>query len=219
VQTARKLLGAIMRSSLPAKVKVEATFHLTCNVASVLVLGMGAVLPLAVLARGRGDLARWAALDLPVFAAATLSVAVFYALALRETYPQDWRRRLWRLPLVMSLGIGMSVNQTRAVVEGLFGRDTSFERTPKDGAVGRARGSRVRTYRQPGGWTPWVELVLAAWQAAAVVAAFDTGLWASLPFLALFGAGFGYVGAASLVTERRARRAATAGDPVVAAAK
>ena len=39
----------------------------------------------------------------------------------------------------MSLGIGLCVNQTRAVFEALLGRETEFVRTPKHGIRGKLR--------------------------------------------------------------------------------
>ena len=44
-----------------------------------------------------------------------------------------------RLPLMLSVGIGLCINQTRAVFVALFGRDTEFVRTPKLGVLGGDR--------------------------------------------------------------------------------
>jgi len=192
MQTARKLLPRILRSRLPLRIRLEALVHLSSNLAYPLVLLLALLMPLAVAARGPGDLSRALLLDLPIFGMATGSVAWFYALAERDAWPGGWRGRLWRIPLAMSLGIGMAVNQSRAVVEGLLGSDRTFIRTPKAGA------ETVRHYALGAGWTPVVELALAAYYLAAIVACVDRHLWASLPFLLLFGLGFGYVGLSSL---------------------
>lgn len=200
MQTARKLLGRVLRAPVPGYVKREAFVHLTNNLAYPLVLLMAVLLPLAVAARGRGGWERLLLLDLPAFLAATLSIAAFYALALRESTP-DWRARLWRVPGVMALGVGMAVNQTGAVFEGLLGRDATFVRTPKRGEVGR-RASVARHYAAKAGWAPVGELALAAWLGAGLVWAAREGHYGSLPFLALFFSGFLYVGLASLWPER-----------------
>ncbi len=192
VQTARKLTGPILASDQPARVKAEALVHLSSNFAYPLVLLLAVLMPLAVLARGRSGLTEAILLDLPAFILSTLSVGIFYAMAEHEVDPVGWRTRLWRIPLVMSLGIGMAVNQTRAVVEGLLGSDVTFIRTPKSGS------STLRRYHQKLDWTPIVELSLAAWFALGIVWIIDQHYWASLPFMALFGAGFAYVGLMSL---------------------
>ena len=71
-------------------------------------------------------------IDVPLFAAATMSVINFYAFSQREAYP-DWQSRLKYLPMVMAIGIGLAVNNTRALLEALFGEPGEFTRTPKYG--------------------------------------------------------------------------------------
>ncbi len=192
MQTARKLARPILLSDQPTRVKAEALVHLSSNLAYPLVIVMALLLPLAVAARGHGDLAEALFLDLPAFVLASVSIAVFYMLAERDAWPGAWRSRLWRIPLTMALGIGMAVNQTRAVVEGLFGRDVTFARTPKAGE------QTLRRYRLAVGWTPLFELGFAAYYAAAIGWALAQGYWASLPFMLLFGWGFAFVGWSSL---------------------
>jgi hypothetical protein len=102
------------------------------------------------------------------------------------------------LPLVMSIGIGLCVNQTRAVLEALFGRETEFVRTPKHGIRGRLEAWSSKKYRAAKSITPFLELGMAGYFAVAMMVALDHGHYMSMPFLALFLAGFGYVGWVSL---------------------
>lgn len=211
LQTARKLSGTILRSDQPWRVKIEAMVHMSSNLAYPGVLLLAVLMPLAVTFRGHGTLTETLLLDLPAFLLATCSVALFYALAEHQAHG-SWRDKAWRLPLVMSLGIGMSVNQTRAVIEGLFGKDITFRRTPKAGDAPHQR------YRLPGGWTPYVELLLAVWLAVGFAHAAVNGWWASLPFMALFGTGFAYVGIESMrQIQPRRRREPKAVGPRTAA--
>ena len=69
-------------------------------------------------------------LDMPIFLIGTLSVLSFYILSQKEIYG-DWLNRVKFLPMLMSLGIGLSVNNSKAVLEALFGYETEFKRTPK----------------------------------------------------------------------------------------
>src|SRR6185369_15175965 len=71
-------------------------------------------------------------IDIPLFAAATLSVFNFYLISQREAYP-DWRSRVRYLPVVMAIGIGLAVNNAKAGLEALFGDAGEFTRTPKYG--------------------------------------------------------------------------------------
>jgi len=201
IQTARKLVWPILRAQVPLRVKIEAMVHLTSNLAYPLVLGLAVLLPPTILIRGHSDLVELLLIDLPAFGLSSVSVAVFYIAAEREAHGSAIGR-VWRVPLVMALGIGMAVNQTRAVIEGLFGQDVTFVRTPKAGDTdGGPAGAP--TYLSSVGWTPWVELGLTLYFAVFTVIVVAKGWFASVPFLLLFGLGFGYVGFGSLSLARR----------------
>ena len=102
------------------------------------------------------------------------------------------------LPLVMSLGIGLSVNQARAVVEALMGYETGFTRTPKLGVKGASDSVARRHYKAAVSFQPIVELALAAYMTYGVVYLVQREVYYSLPFLVLFQVGFAYVGLSSV---------------------
>jgi hypothetical protein len=136
-------------------------------------------------------------LDIPFFAMATFSVVMFYMSSQGEQGRTAWEQVKY-LPLVMALGIGMSVNQARAVVEALMGYETAFTRTPKHG-VQRAGESVVKKrYKAAVTFQPLVELALAAYMTYGVVYLIQREVYYSLPFLVLFQVGFLYVGLASV---------------------
>lgn len=202
IQTARKLLPTIMRSDAPARVKVEAFFHLTNNFAYPLLLLLSILLLPNLLLRTEHGVREVLLIDLPLFIGTTLSLATFYLASQREIDPTGWKRTIARLPLVLSLGIGLCVNQTRAVVEALFGSDTEFVRTPKHGIVNRMEGWTKKRYRAGRSVLPFAEVLLAAYFAVAFVLAARGEHYLSLPFLGLFLMGFAYVGVLSLYQSR-----------------
>jgi hypothetical protein len=104
---------------------------------------------------------------------------------------------LRRLPLVLSLGIGLCVNQTRAVIEAMLGRETEFVRTPKHGIRGKLESWSGKRYRAARSLTPAAELLMAGYFMVAVEVAIEHGHYISVPFLLLFLFGFGYVGTVS----------------------
>ena len=120
-------------------------------------------------------------IDLPLFFGTTASVASFYLASQREIAlmraPGERKRSLWsavrRLPLVMSIGIGLCVNQTRAVLEALMGRETEFVRTPKHGIRGKLESWSGKKYRSAKSLTPFIELAMAAYFVVAIVVAID----------------------------------------------
>ena len=202
IQTALKLLPRIFGSDLSREVKKEAFFHLTANFAYLLMIPLAILMPIAVAVRVSHGWFEVLLLDLPFFAAASMSVCVFYVASQREVGASRWQRVKY-LPLLMALGIGLSVNQARAVVEALLGHQTGFTRTPKLGVQAVGEATARRRYRVAVSLQPLVELGLAAYFTVAVVWVVDRGVFYSLPFLMLFQAGFLYVGLSSAVETLR----------------
>ncbi len=198
IQTAKKLLPRILASSLPSGVKAEAMFHLTANVAYPLMVLLSVLMFPSMLIRYQMGWYEMLLVDVPLFALATVSVTSFYVVSQKEIY-RDWRRRLKYLPFLMSLGIGMSLNNARAVLEGLVGSDTAFVRTPKYRIESRQDHWRVKKYRRRSGLGSLVELAFGLYFTAAVVYALTTGIFGTLPFLVLFQIGYLYTGLSSLV--------------------
>jgi hypothetical protein len=71
-------------------------------------------------------------------------------------------------------------------------------RTPKHGVRGKLEAWSQKKYRAAKSITPFIELAFAGYFVIALAVAFTHGHYLSMPFLALFLAGFGYVGWVSL---------------------
>ena len=203
IQVAKKLLPRIMRSNATLAQKTEAFFHLTNYIAYPLLLLLSLMLlPNLALLTSHG-IREVLLIDLPLFFGTTLSIAPFYIFSEREIAllrgrpPSVRWDTLKRLPLVMSLSIGLCVSQTRAVYEALLGRETEFVRTPKHGIRDKLEPWSSKKYRAAESITPFIELALAAYLLGAMIIAFHHGHFVSMPFLALFLCGFGYVGVLS----------------------
>ena len=193
IQTAVKVLPAILRSDLPLRVKTEAVFHLTANFGYVLTVLLAALVGPAVWLRRRIGIGQIAIVDLPLILVSIVSISAFYLVAQREAYGR-WRDAVKYVPALMAVGIGISLNNARAVLAGLGRGDTEFRRTPKYAISGsEPRALRTRRYRARRGLDTWVELAAGIYFAGLVVAAaFRGDLWGAVPFLALFAGGFLY---------------------------
>ena len=198
IQTARKLLPRILKSDLPFAVKREAFFHLTNNMAYLLMVLLSLLMPMSMVVRFEHGLYGTLFLDLPFCIAATLSVCFFYIATQREL-GLGWWARIKYLPFLMSLGIGLAINNAKAVVEALFKHESGFTRTPKSGAEGRQMMRVAKAYRGKASWMPYVELMFGTYFTWAVWFAWDHDVYTSLPFLVLFQLGFLYVGVSSLL--------------------
>jgi cellulose synthase/poly-beta-1,6-N-acetylglucosamine synthase-like glycosyltransferase len=205
IQSGRKILPVLLRARLPLKVKTEAFFHLTNNSAYALMVLLGILIVPAVLARPRLGLENLVYLDLPLFLLSTLSVSTFYICAQREIR-ERWFSSLAYLPFLMSLGIGVSLNNARAVIGGLSGRRMEFLRTPKHSLEGTAGDWRRSTYRglRRRAWTA-VEMLLGIYFTCASACAIITGNVAVLPFFLLFQLGYLYTSFLSLAQVVRRR--------------
>ncbi|MBV9574511.1 MAG: hypothetical protein JOY93_10690 [Acidobacteriales bacterium] len=102
----------------------------------------------------------------------------------------------------MALGIGLTVTNTRAVLEGLAGKQTAFARTPKYRVESKKDKVRGTAYRRRLGWVPWVELLIGCYFALTVYYAVGNENYITVPFLALFVFGYWYTGLMSLLQGR-----------------
>jgi hypothetical protein len=201
-------------------VKVEAFVHLTANLTYPLMILLTVLMPVSMVIRFKHGWYEVLVLDLPFFWTATMSVVVFYIASQREIGMPLWQRIKY-LPFIMALGIGMCVNQSKAVIEALVGYETGFTRTPKMGVSGRDRSWVQKRYRTLLTAQPLLELALGAYLTSAIWFALDKGVYFSLPFLLLFQWGFFYVGLVSLLQGRAAsvlrllRRPAADAAPLV----
>jgi len=197
IQTARKILPRIYASKLPLPVKLEATAHLTANIGYVLMVILALLVVPAVWLRV--DIAPWmfALVDLPIFTLSSLSVAAFYFVARSEAAGS--RRAILRwIPALMAIGIGLSINNARAVIEALRGKQSPFKRTPKYNLKSDESLAR-RKYRITINGDTWIELALAVWFAVATGATMSAGMWGAVPFLLLFEFGYGYTAISTIV--------------------
>jgi cellulose synthase/poly-beta-1,6-N-acetylglucosamine synthase-like glycosyltransferase len=208
VQTGIKLLPRILRSDLPVKVKVEAFFHLTANIAYPLMIALSFLLLPAMIVRFNQGLFQLLYIDLPLWLFSTASVSTFYMVAQRELHP-DWRSRLRYMPFLMAMGIGLSVTNSKAVIEAILGIKTGFRRTPKYRIESKADRWYTKEYLRRSGVMPVLEILLGVYFLLVATYAFWNENYPSIPFLMLFIVGFMYMGLMSIVhlTLRRFRSA------------
>jgi cellulose synthase/poly-beta-1,6-N-acetylglucosamine synthase-like glycosyltransferase len=213
-QVMLKLLPRLWRAPVPMRKKIEATFHLSGNIACVLMAIDSVVflVPSIVIRHQHGwQNTLW--IDLPLFAFASLSHVAFLIAGQLALFGAAGMRMRY-IPAVVSLGIGLALNNARAVIEALVGNRSDFVRTPKLGvtsgsAVGTTRSRRgvYRIDRGDGVAWAYLELTLGLLYAWGLAWAIYHGLWLSVPFLLLFLNGFLFTGAYSLVERRRSRGA------------
>src|SRR5262249_7380503 len=120
----------------------------------------------------------------------------------KELFPRSWPKALLYLPFLMALGIGLTITNTKAVIEALIGRQSAFARTPKYRVESKQDKVGKTKYRKRLGWVPWIELLIGAYFASTVYYALDNENYITVPFLLLFVVGYWYTGLMSLLQGR-----------------
>ncbi|MGI9013556.1 MAG: glycosyltransferase [Phycisphaerales bacterium] len=212
-QTALKLMPRILRSKAPLGVKLEAWFHLT---SPVIYVAMIVLMLLALPAFLMLPSAQSMPLEIAIVVGAgmlgfgTFAAGAFYVVA-QFVAGLRVRHALLYLPILMAIGIGLSVVNTRGVIGALCGVSSPFIRTPKSsqGSGGRtdpaalAGSSRwwARLFQKPG----LIEIVFGMIASVCYVLSFVSGSYAMIgaPFLLLFAAGYFAVGIPAMRGNRK----------------
>jgi len=193
IQTCKKLLPALWRSNAPLKVKIEGTAHFTGYFVSPLVVFFCLLIQPTLAPAEKHSLQQILFIDIPAFLFTTIPFLVFYLNAQRQLHPKEWTKNIALLPFMVAVGAGVSINNTRAVIEALVGHQSGFIRTPKYGI--EKKGQRWTTGR----YSPLksalfiLEVGFALYFCGLCAQAIVLKNYAQLPFLLVFLFGFAYV--------------------------
>jgi len=209
-QCAKKLLPSILRANIPFRVKLEAFLHLTPNISYPLMIVVSALMLPVMIVRFYMGPFQMVLIDFPLIVASFWSISAFYVIAQRELYPKNWKRSLLMLPMLMAVGVGLTLINTRAVLEALLGVETGFVRTPKfaiegTGARKTERDTKQKKYRGRSGWLPYLEILCGTYFLYMTIFAIQTGNFLSIPFLSLFVGGYYWAGFGTLYQEQQGR--------------
>jgi glycosyltransferase involved in cell wall biosynthesis len=191
-QTFRKLIGRIWRSRWPWWKRVVATLHLGGYFTHL--LGVLLLLLSGPLLRHSAERPKWTV----ILGLGLLTVPLMYGLSQQALYP-DWPRRLWAIPVLFVIGTGLTLSNTRAIIEALLGLPSEFQRTPKG-----ERAARGESEMDPIGWIEGafaLYALLLAWQA------WRHDLGGVVPFLLCYALSYGIVAGFSLSPAPPAREA------------
>ncbi len=197
IQTAIKLFPEIFASDRSYFAKLQSIFHLCHYFAHPLMLAV-ALLALPALQFFGGSIHQiWLiVLSIPLLAS-TFGPAVLYTISQRYLYPTDWFGRILLLPVLMVVGFGICLSNTRAVIEALLGVKSGFVRTPKSGST------RAKVYRARPTAIPLLEIAAGIYCIVSLASFLRAGYFGIAPFLILYIVGFLTVGISSLREQLR----------------
>ncbi|WP_353073969.1 glycosyltransferase [Tunturiibacter gelidoferens] len=203
IQTGKKILPRVLKSDAPWHTKLEAWYHLTANISYPLMIVLSVLLMPAMIIRSWQGYIQMLLIDFPLFIASTMSVSTFYMVSQKELYPKSWYKSIVYVPFVMALGgVGLTITNTKAVLEALFGVKSAFARTPKYSVKKKGEKSQAKVYRKRLGVIPWIEMAIGCYFAWTVYYAISTENFFTVPFLVLFVFGYWYTGLLSLLQGR-----------------
>jgi cellulose synthase/poly-beta-1,6-N-acetylglucosamine synthase-like glycosyltransferase len=212
IQTAKKILPQVLRSDADWHTKLEAWYHLTANISYPLMIVLSVLLMPAMIIRSWQGYLQMLLIDFPLFMASTMSVSTFYLVSQKELFPHAWHKKILYVPFLLALGgIGLTITNTKAVMEALFGVKSAFARTPKYRVKQKGEKSQAKVYRKRLGIVPWIELGLGAYFVWTVWYAVSTENFFTVPFLVLFVFGYWYTALLSLL-QGRFERSGNAGQ-------
>jgi hypothetical protein len=197
VETALKILPSLWKSRASLKLKIHSTLHLTNNLVYPFILVLAILnLPLIIIKNKIPE----SGVFFVIFSFFLLSFAgsfLFYALS-QKTLHKDWKKRMLLFPVFMSGSMGFSINNTKAVIQGLFKIRTPFIRTPKYKLIGNKGTFFGKNYKIS--WDKMVlfELFMSIYSCIGLVIAiyyFELGI---IPFMSMFFAGFSLIGYLSI---------------------
>jgi cellulose synthase/poly-beta-1,6-N-acetylglucosamine synthase-like glycosyltransferase len=207
-QVAKKLLPAILRSKIPWRLKLEAFMHLTPNISYPLMIIVSLLMMPVMIVRFYMGWLQMLLLDFPLILASFFSISAFYLLAQKELYPKQWWKSIFFLPMLLASGVALTISNSKAVMEALFGIQSSFARTPKYAInAGETKVAPPKTYRRRSGFLPYIEIAIGSYFVFMVAWAIDSYNFLSVPFLLLFVCGYYWAGFTTLYQEFRDRLA------------
>jgi cellulose synthase/poly-beta-1,6-N-acetylglucosamine synthase-like glycosyltransferase len=199
LQTARKILKTFLFSPQPLKIKIEGILHLTHYFVHPLILGaMFLSLPMSLSNS-------WLLSRIPLVILASLGPPMLYLLA---TSPNstNWPERLKLIPGLILLGIGLSLNNSRAAISGLVQpKGGTFKRTPKF-AINRSNDKwEHSSYALPNDPWVWVEVMIGLFAIFSLILSVTRGYWGMVPWMAAYSLSYGFVITTTLVQSTRRR--------------
>jgi len=199
IQVCKKVLPAIWKSDAPLACKLEATAHLTSNFAYLLLICLCFLIYPNQHSSMHLTGVSYYLVNGTIFFFSSVSVILFYLMSQKALRPGSWWKEIPYLPLLLALGIGMSISNAKAVLEAIFNHQSAFVRTPKYG-IGQAKRAdwKKSSYKAMKTLTPFVELLFGFFFSFVVIEAAMNGRYTSTILLLPFPIGFFYTSLSSL---------------------
>lgn len=199
IQVALKLLTDLLFCrSIPFETKAQAFIQLTRHAINPLFLIQFLIFPMLLAMDYKLYSVYWAPL---------ISILMYlmmgpggYLIIIHKTWSgEKWREKAQQFFFLMFYSTGLSVNNTVAVFDAIFGRKNEFLRTPKFGIVNKSDDWKNKEYILPFTKTTLLEMFFAIYGCMAVFISIFTGNSLYAPMIAIPTIGFVYMACLSII--------------------
>ncbi|MCX6164663.1 MAG: glycosyltransferase family 2 protein, partial [Ignavibacteriae bacterium] len=192
IETSKKLFPKVLKSKMSLKMKAQSFIHLCSNIAYPFILIAGILnLPVTLIKEGGEYDPVFKFMSFFIFA--FISSFMFYLYSQKDVY-EDWQKRIVLFPVFMTGSMGLSVNNTKAVIEGLINKKSEFVRTPKFKITDDKHTWTDKKYlNKKIPFTTYIEAILSLYCFTGVAFSIYYVQIASLPFQLMFSFGFGLI--------------------------
>ena len=192
IQCATKLLLDItVKRKISIEAKIQAFIQLTRHIVYPLILIQFLAMP--ILLAGQVNLYVVSFLPAITFATYLAMGPGAYVLIIRNMYGKTWKSKAKLLPALLVYNAGMSVNNTVAVFDALFGRKNEFLRTPKYGIINKDDDWKGKAYNLPFTQTTLLELFFGVYGTLAIFISIFSNNPVFVPIIAIQTIGFFYI--------------------------
>ena len=206
IQCAIKLLGDILvKRKIAFDTKLQAFIQLTRHVVFPLMLLQFLLLPILL----ASEVNLYIVSFLPALTLATyLAMGPgAYVLVIHSMYKgTTWKDKVKALPYLLIYSIGMSVNNSVAVFDGVIGKKNEFLRTPKYGIIKNDDDWRDKAYNLPFTKTTLLEMFFAVYGILGIFIAIFSNNPIFAPIIGLQTVGFFYIALMSFSHTRYKRQ-------------
>jgi len=199
IQVAFKLLTDVMLGrNIPIETKTQAFIQLTRHTINPLFLVQFLIFPMLLAMDFELYTVSWAPL-ISIFMYVMMGPGGYLIIINKTWSGEKWREKAQQFFFLMFYSTGLSVNNTVAVFDAIFGRKNEFLRTPKFGIVNKSDNWRNKEYVLPFTKTTLLEIFFAIYGCMAVFISIFTGNSLFAPMIAIPTIGFIYVAYLSIV--------------------
>ncbi|MCE9617395.1 MAG: glycosyltransferase family 2 protein, partial [Nitrosarchaeum sp.] len=213
IQCAIKLLADIViKRKVSVEAKIQAFVQLTRHIVYPLMLIQFLALP--VLLASNMNLYLVSFIPALTIAAYLAMGPGAYIVIIQSMYHKSWKSKAKILPALLVYNAGMSVNNSVAVFDAVFGKKNEFLRTPKYGIVNKEDNWRDKAYNLPFTKTTLLEIFFGVYGLMGILISIFSNNPVFAPIIGLQTVGFFYISYMSL-SHTRFKRIKSGNIPVL----